>query len=100
MELNSIDDVNALVEIQKIAQIQRLEDKIRKLGYFPRTAYLVIAVFYCFRLAFSQIDLSFGYLDAWLIDVIFTGSIMSSTCLSNGHRMDLIRDLFKLQYGK
>ena len=100
MELNSIDDVNALVEIQKIAQVQRLEKKIRQLGYFPRIAFVAMVVFYNFRLAFGHIDLSFGHLDPWLIDMAFTGLTISSTCLSNVQRMDLIRDLFKLQYGK
>ncbi|MBA6231311.1 MULTISPECIES: hypothetical protein [unclassified Colwellia] len=93
MELNSIDDVNALVEIQKIAQVKRLEKKIRQLGYLPLVTFVGIIVFYILRV-FS------GYFDVRLGDVIFIGLMIGGNCQSNVLRMDLIRELFKLQYGK
>ncbi|SEB01268.1 hypothetical protein SAMN04488051_11372 [Alkalimonas amylolytica] len=35
MEINSIDDVNALNEYQKVKQIERIEKKIHRLSFVP-----------------------------------------------------------------
>ena len=93
MEINSIDDVNALNEYQKIENIAKIEKKIKQLRYTPisTTACLMAFALWCV--------LSGN--DTWspiLISLIAMS--IGSVGYSNVQRSDLLQELFELKYGK
>ncbi|WP_206483879.1 hypothetical protein [Thalassotalea sp. G2M2-11] len=93
MELNSVEDVKALTEYQKIDQIQRIEKKIHRLSFIPFIGGLMLLL-YSFWLIWSGINsLSPAHL-------IVVASFVASIGHSNVQRTDLIKHLFELKYGK
>jgi hypothetical protein len=97
MELNSVDDVKALAksqkELQKIKKTQSLEKKIRQSGYFPVITLLAIVVLLIWRIYSGNFDIT-------IADLFFVGIIIGGSCFANVKRMDLIRELMELKYGK
>jgi hypothetical protein len=92
MELNSIEDVNALNEYQKIKQVERIEKKLHRLSFVPAF----------FGTALGLLAL----LDTWLgaswtaMHGLPIAIAIGSVGYSNVQRTDLLKQLFKLKYGE
>ncbi|WP_448547646.1 hypothetical protein [Thalassotalea fusca] len=93
MELNSIEDVNALTEYQKVAQIQHIEKKIHRLSFVPE---ITCAILICW--AFWEMWL--GQPNWSPVNIFFIASALVTIGHSNVQRTDLLRQLFELKYGK
>ncbi|WP_057833201.1 hypothetical protein [Colwellia sp. TT2012] len=92
MELNSIEDVKALTEYQKIEQIQRIEKKIKMLGFDAITPCMLLA--YGIWAMWTDTSTSTP-----IIIVVFAVMIFSVS-RSSVERTKLLRELFDLKYGK
>ena len=92
MELNSIDDVKALTEYQKIDQIQRIEKKIHKLSFVPISLCAILMSWAFWGMWFGQTSWSPMY---FAIIAVTIGSVG----YSNVQRTDLLKKLFELKYG-
>lgn len=92
MELNSIEDVNALNEYQKIKQVERIEKKLQRLSYVP--AFFGVALF---LLAFLHTWLGILWTPMHLLPIAIA---IGSVGYSNVQRTDLLKQLFKLKYGE
>ena len=93
MELNSIDDVKALTEYQKIDKIQRIEKKIHKLSFVPISVCAILMCWAFWGAWFGQSTWSPMYI---VLIAITVGSVGHS----NVQRTDLLKQLFELKYGK
>jgi hypothetical protein len=93
MELNSLDDVKALTEYQKIEQIQSIENKIHKLSFVPISLCAILMSWAFGGMWFGQTTWSPMY---FVLIAITIGSVG----YSNVQRTDLLRKLFELKYGK
>jgi hypothetical protein len=93
MELNSIDDVNALTEYQKLDKILRIEKKMNRLSFTPITSCAALML-YIFWVTWA------GYTGwsptIYTLIAVFIGSVG----YSNVQRTDLLKQLFELKYGK
>ena len=92
MELNSVDDLNALSEYHKIDRIIRIEKKIHRLSYAP--------VF------LSTVLLLWAFWSMWSgnttwspIHLVFISIVIASVGNSNVQRTNLLKELFALKYG-
>ena len=93
MELNSVDDVNALTEYQKLDKIKRIESKLKRLRYVPILSGVLLLA-YTLWLLFSGVGtLSPAHL------IIFSVFI-ANFGYSNVQNSDLLQELFALKYGK
>jgi hypothetical protein len=92
MELNSLDDVNALTEYQKLAKIQRIETKINKLRYVPLYSGALLIIYFLW-LSFSGIEVLAP------THLILFSVVVASIGYSNVQRSDLLHELFALKYG-
>ena len=92
MELNSIEDVKALTEYQKLDQIQRIEKKIHRLSFMPAIGGAMFLL-YSFWLVWSGVN---SLSPMHLIVVV---SFIASIGHSNVQRTDLLKQLFELKYG-
>jgi hypothetical protein len=93
MEINSVEDVNALTEYQKISQIQRIEKKLRRLSFMPLILGIIFMV-YCVWLGWSGVE----SISPILLMVV--GSFIIGIGQSNVLRSDLLKQLFELKYGQ
>lgn len=91
MELNSIEDVNALDEYQKLKQIERIERQLHRLSYIPAIfcAGMIIWIF-----VFTWLAVSWTAMHLLPIAIA-----ISSVGYSNVKRTDLLKQLFRLKYG-
>ncbi|WP_220462082.1 hypothetical protein, partial [Colwellia sp. Bg11-12] len=93
MELNSMEDVKAIAEFQKIEQLQRIEKKLHRLSFTPLYAAIMIIIYNIWSIWFVNnysTPMNHGILAIIVIGV----------CRSNVERTDLLRQLFELKYGK
>ncbi|MCC5825302.1 hypothetical protein [Alkalimonas sp.] len=92
MEINSIDDVNALNEYQKVKQIERIEKKIHRLSFVPASTCAGLIMWF--------------FLSTWLnaswtpMNLLLIAIAIGSVGHSNVQRTDLLKQLFKLKYGE
>jgi len=93
MDLNSIDDIKAFTEIQKIEKINRIEKKIRQRGYFPLIASLMFFI-YAFWIASTNIQ-GLSPIDLFVIAIF-----ISVLAQNNIEHSNLLKELFELKYGK
>ena len=93
MEINSVEDVNALTEYQKISQIQRIEKKLHRLSFMPLILGIIFMV-YCVWLGWSGVE----SISPILLMVV--GSFIIGIGQSNVLRSDLLKQLFELKYGQ
>ena len=93
MELNSVEDVKALTEYQKIDQIQRIEKRIHRLSFIPAIGGLMLLLYSFWLLWSGTNSLSPTHL-------IIVASFIASIGHSNVQRSDLLKQLFELKYGK
>jgi len=93
MELNSIEDVKALTEYQKIEQIQKIEKKIKKLSYIPATSCTALIAYSFFSFYSGNTE---WVPSNFMLIAVFIGSVGHS----NVQRTDLLKQLFELKYGK
>jgi len=93
MELNSLDDVNALTEYQKLDKIHRIETKINKLRYVPLYSGASLIIYFLW-LSFSGVEVLAP------THLILFSVVVASVGYSNVQRSDLLHDLFALKYGK
>jgi hypothetical protein len=92
MELNSIEDVNALTEYQKIEQIQNIDKKIHKLSYVPASSCGAL-ILWAFWATWSG--------SPWTpMNIVLIAISIGSVGFSNVQRTDLLKQLFELKYGK
>lgn len=93
MELNSVEDVNALTEYQKLSQIQRIEKKLHRLSFMPFIGGMMFMA-YCFWLVWSDVELISP------IQLMVVASFIIGIGQSNALRSDLLTQLFELKYGQ
>ena len=92
MELNSIEDVKALTEYQKIEQIESIEKKIHKLSYAP--------------VACCSVLILWAFWATWVgsvwspMNIVLVAISIASVGYSNVQRTDFLKQLFELKYGK
>lgn len=92
MELNSIEDVSALNEYQKVKQIERIENKLRRLSFVP-AFFCAVMLLYVFVFTWFEAP--------WTIMHLLPIAIaIGSVGYSNVQRTDLLGQLFKLKYGE
>ena len=92
MELNSIEDVKALTEYQKIKQIERVEKKIHRLSYIPNYLCLFLIAYGGWAMWSEEPLLPFS--------IFLVAITIVSVGQSNVQRTDLLKQLFELKYGK
>jgi len=93
MELNSIEDVKALTEYQKIDQIESIDKKINRLNNIPTYQCLLLVVYGGWAMwSEDHTLLPFG--------IVLIGFAIASVGQSNIQRTDLLKQLFELKYGK
>jgi len=91
MEFNSIEDVNALNEYQKLKQIEHIERQLHRLSFVP--------AFFCAGM------IIWIFVFTWLATLLTAMHLLpialaiSSVGYSNVQRTDLLNQLFKLKYG-
>jgi hypothetical protein len=93
MELNSIEDVKALTEYQKIDQIERIEKKISRLSYTPQYLCLALMVFGGWAMWSEELPLL-------PFSIVLVAITIASVDQSNVQRTNLLKQLFELKYGK
>jgi cytochrome b561 len=93
MELNSIEDVKALTEYQKIEQIERIEKKIHRLSHIPTYLCLVLMIYGGWAMWSEEHTLL-------PVSIILIATTITSVGQSNVQRTDLLKKLFELKYGK
>jgi hypothetical protein len=93
MEINSLDDVNALSEYHKIENIEKIEKKIKQLKYTPITSIAVLFAFASWCIFSGNNTWSPTYFSLIAITI-------GSVGYSNVQRTDLLKELFELKYGK
>ncbi|MDC0602737.1 hypothetical protein OAP14_06870 [Aliiglaciecola sp.] len=93
MKLNSIEDVKALTEYQKIDQIQRIEKKIHRLSFVPASICAILISWAFWGMWFGQ--------STWSpMNIVLIAIALGSIGHSNVQRTDLLRQLFELKYGQ
>lgn len=98
MDLNSINDVNALIELQKIDKIREIEKKIHRLSFAPAiSAAMILAYFVWASWYRHDIDTA-GLLS--INGFVVIASAIASVGGSNVQRTDLLMELFELKYEK
>ena len=90
MEIKSKEELDAKVEFNKIAQIQKIENKLHKLSFIP------LYFFACLLLAYFGLNLGNNLSSAVIVLIIAIGIVGQS----NVQRTDLLKELFDLKYGK
>ena len=90
MKIKSKEELNAQVEFNKLAQIQKIESKIHKLSFIP------LYFFALLLLAYFGLDLGNKLSSAVLILIISIGIVSQS----NVQRTNLLKELFELKYSK
>ena len=92
MELNSVEDVKALTEYQKIEKIQSIEKKIHKLSFVPVTSSAVLII-WAFWATWAG--------SAWSpMNMLLVAVTIAAVGHSNVQRTDLLQQLFELKYNK
>lgn len=92
MELNSIEDVNALNEYQKIKQIESIEKKLYRLTHVPAFFGAALVL-----LALIHTWLEILWTPMHLLPIAIA---IGSVGYSNVQRTDLLKQFFKLKYGE
>lgn len=90
MELNTVEDVNALTEYQKLEQINAIEAQIKRMSLLP-VIVCGILMLWAFWATWSDILWSPMHLVLIAIAIGVVGQ-------SNVKRTDLVRQLFELKY--
>ena len=93
MELNSVENINALTEYQKISQIQRIEKKLHRLSFMPFIGGMIFAA-YCYWLIWTGVE------SISPIQLMVVASFIIGIGQSNVLRSDLLQQLFELKYGQ
>jgi len=93
MELNSVEDINVLVEYQKSNQIALIEKKLARLSYAPILICLVLIAWAVNALIFNDL--------AWSpVHMILIAVAIASVGHTNVQRTNLLKELFELKYGR
>jgi len=90
MDIQSKDELNAQVEFNKLDQINKIENKLRKLSFLP------IYFFAFLLLAYFGLDLGNNLNSAIIILIVAIGVVGQSSV----QRTDLLKELFELKYSK
>jgi len=90
MEIKSEEELDAKVEFNKIDHIQKIESKLHRLSFIP------LYFFAFLLLAYFGLDLGNKLSSAVIILIVAIGVVGQS----NVQRVDLLKELFELKYGK
>jgi hypothetical protein len=90
MDINSKEELDAQVELNKINRIKNIESKLHRLSFIP------LFYFVFLLLAYFGLDLGNNLSSAVIIIIISLGIIGQS----NVQRTDLLKELFELKYSK
>jgi len=93
MDIKSEQQVDGLIELNKLKKVQKIEKNLQRLSYVPIYASVGIILYFFWLIWFKVTITSPTFL-------FFVGVIIVSLARANVKRTDLLKDLFELKYDK